>query len=230
AAAKLGKGSEKFAMHIKGVEMTGYDVRGLKTCALGYAVSRRGADHQRHGAYGPDLKGQVDRFKAEKGRGQLVIDGEDLYSIMDSLIICKFSRRIWDYEMYAKMYSLATGIPMTGEEMQRCGERISNLGKIYNLREGIGREEDTLPIRCMKDPIKSGIAKGSLVTQEELDLLLDDYYETRGWSKEGIPTNAKLKELGLMDYAEYLEDVKKAASKKKKDGKKKSSKKKKTKG
>jgi len=224
AAAKLGKGSEKFAMHIKGVEMTGYDVRGLKTCALGYAVSRRGADHQRHGAYGPDLKGQVDRFKAEKGRGQLVINGEDLYSVMDSLIICKFSRRIWDYESYAKMYTLATGIPMTAEEMRRCGERISNLGKIYNLREGIGRERDTLPIRCMTDPIKSGVAKGSLVTQEELDLLLDDYYETRGWSKEGIPSDAKLKELGLESYARYLKDLKKTDSKKK-SGKKKTTKK-----
>jgi aldehyde:ferredoxin oxidoreductase len=226
AAAKLGKGSEKFAMHIKGVEMTGYDVRGLKTCALGYAVSRRGADHQRHGAYGPDLKGQVDRFKAEKGRGKLVIDGEDLYSMMDSLIICKFSRGIWDYERYAKIYSLAIGIPMTAEDMRQCGERISNLGKIYNLREGIGREKDTLPIRCMTDPIKSGIAKGSLVTQEELDLLLDDYYETRGWSNEGIPSDAKLKELGLEEYAKYLKDLKKSAPKKK-SGKKKAARKKK---
>ncbi|TFG07790.1 aldehyde ferredoxin oxidoreductase, partial [Candidatus Thorarchaeota archaeon] len=226
AAAKLGKGSEKFAMHIKGVEMTGYDVRGLKTCALGYAVSRRGADHQRHGAYGPDLKGQVDRFKAEKGRGKLVMDGEDLYSVMDSLIICKFSRGIWDYERYAKMYSLAIGIPMTAEDMKQCGERISNLGKIYNLREGIGREKDTLPIRCMTDPIKSGIAKGSLVTQAELDLLLDDYYEMRGWSNEGIPSDAKLKELGLEEYAKYLKDLKKSAPKKK-SGKKKAARKKK---
>jgi aldehyde:ferredoxin oxidoreductase len=226
AAAKLGKGSEKFAMHIKGVEMTGYDVRGLKTCALGYAVSRRGADHQRHGAYGPDLKGQVDRFKAEKGRGKLVMDGEDLYSMMDSLIICKFSRGIWDYERYAKMYSLAIGIPMTAEDMRQCGERISNLGKIYNLREGIGREKDTLPIRCMTDPIKSGIAKGSLVTQDELDLLLDDYYETRGWSSEGIPSDSKLKELGLGEYAKHLKDLKKSASKEK-SSKKKSAKKKK---
>jgi aldehyde:ferredoxin oxidoreductase len=221
AAMKLGKGSEKFALHIKGVEMTGYDVRGLKTCALGYAVSRRGADHQRHGAYGPDLKGTVDRFKAEKGRGKLVLDGEDLYSVMDSLIICKFSRGIWDYESYAKMYSLAVGIPMTADEIRRCGERISNLGRIYNLREGIGRAKDNLPYRVMHDPIKSGVAKGSLVTQAELDLLLDDYYETRGWSKEGVPSAAKLKELGLDSYGEYLKDVKKAAPKKKSAAKKK---------
>lgn len=204
AAEKIGKGSESFAMHIKGVEMTGYDVRGLKTAALGYAVSRRGADHQRHGQYGPDLKGQVDRFKAEKGRGKLVMEGEDLYSVMDSLIVCKFSRGIWNYDDMAKLYTLVTGIQMTGEEIHLAGQRVSNLAKIYNLREGLGRADDNLPIRCMKDPIKSGVAKGSLVKQKELDLLLDDYYETRGWSKEGIPSKEKLKELGLSSYEKYV--------------------------
>ena len=204
AAEKIGKGSESFAMHIKGVEMTGYDVRGLKTAALGYAVSRRGADHQRHGQYGPDLKGQVDRFKAEKGRGKLVMEGEDLYSVMDSLIVCKFSRGIWNYDDMAKLYTLVTGIQMTGEEIHLAGQRVSNLAKIYNLREGLGRADDNLPIRCMKDPIKSGVAKGSLVKQKELDLLLDDYYETRGWSKEGVPTKEKLKELGLSSYEKYV--------------------------
>jgi len=209
AAEKIGRGSESFAMHIKGVEMTGYDVRGLKTAALGYAVSRRGADHQRHGQYGPDLKGQVDRFKAEKGRGRLVMEGEDLYSVMDSLILCKFSRGIWNYDDMAKMYTLVTGIPMTGKEIHLAGQRISNLAKIYNLREGLGRAADNLPIRCMKDPIKSGVAKGSLVKQKELDLLLDDYYETRGWSKEGIPTKEKLKELGLSSYEKYVTKMRK---------------------
>lgn len=204
AAEKIGKGSESFAMHIKGVEMTGYDVRGLKTAALGYAVSRRGADHQRHGQYGPDLKGQVDRFKAEKGRGKLVMEGEDLYSVMDSLIVCKFSRGIWNYDDMAKLYTLVTGIQMTGEEIHLAGQRVSNLAKIYNLREGLGRADDNLPIRCMKDPIKSGVAKGSLVKQKELDLLLDDYYETRGWSKEGVPSKEKLKELGLSSYEKYV--------------------------
>ncbi|MHA2394866.1 MAG: aldehyde ferredoxin oxidoreductase family protein, partial [Promethearchaeota archaeon] len=135
AAEKIGGGSEEFAMHIKGVEMTGYDVRGLKTCALGFAVSRRGADHQRHGSYGHDLSGKVDRFKVEKGRGKLVMNDEDNYCIFDSMILCKFNRGIWrGYDEIAQIYREVTGIPMTGEELHQAGERISNIGRIYNIR------------------------------------------------------------------------------------------------
>ncbi|MEE8182138.1 MAG: aldehyde ferredoxin oxidoreductase family protein [Candidatus Thorarchaeota archaeon] len=219
AAEKIGKGSETFAMHIKGVEMTGYDVRGLKTCALGYAVSRRGADHQRHGAYGPDLKGTVDRFSVDKGRGQLVIDGEDVYSVIDSLILCKFNRGIWNYDEMAQMYTHVTGLPMTGEKIRLAGERISNLARVYNIREGLGRADDNLPIRCMTDPIKSGVAKGSLVTRDELDILLDGYYESRGWTNEGVPTKAKMDELDLSEYYEYLEGVVKKPKARKAKGK-----------
>jgi len=220
ASEKIGKGSEAFAMHIKGVEMTGYDVRGLKTAALGYAVSRRGADHQRHGAYGPDLKGTVDRFKADKDRGPLVVDGEDLYSVMDSLILCKFNRGIWNYDEMAQMYTYVTGLPMTGKKIRQAGERISNLARIYNIREGLGRADDNLPIRCMKDPIKSGVAKGSLVTQKDLDILLDGYYEARGWTNKGVPTKAKIDELGLSEYYQYFKGLAKTpkAEKAEKEG------------
>jgi aldehyde:ferredoxin oxidoreductase len=109
----------------------------------------------------------------------------------------------------AKIYTLVTGISMTGDEMHLGGQRISNLAKIYNLREGLGRAEDNVPIRCMKDPIKSGVAKGSVVTQKELDILLDDYYETRGWTKEGVPTKEKMKELGLSSYDKYVSKMRK---------------------
>jgi aldehyde:ferredoxin oxidoreductase len=202
ASQKIGKGSDQFAMHIKGLEMTGYDVRGLKTCALGYAVSRRGADHQRHGSYGWDLGGKVDRFKAESGRGKLVMGDEDLYCVIDSMIICKFTRTIWQgYGDIAKVYSLVTGIPMTPEEMEKAGERISNLARLFNIREGMTRKDDTLPKRVMTDPIPSGVAAGSVTTQEDLDIMLDGYYDARGWTRAGVPTGAKLDELGLSSYA-----------------------------
>jgi len=201
AAERIGQGSGEFAMHIKGLEMTGYDVRGLKTCALGYAVSRRGADHQRHGSYGPDLAGKVDRFKAEKGRGKIVVNDEDNYCIYDSMILCKFSRGIWKgYDEIASVYTAVTGIPMTGEELRMAGERMSNLARLYNMREGLTRKDDSLPPRVMNLPIPDGVARGSLVTQEELDLLLDDYYEARGWTSDGVPKKKKLKELGLEEY------------------------------
>jgi aldehyde:ferredoxin oxidoreductase len=204
ASEKLGHGSEHYAMHIKGVEVTGYEIRGLKTCALGYAVSRRGADHQRHGSYGWDLGGKVDRFTVDKGRGKLVMGDEDTYCIFDSMILCKFTRRVWDFDRIAKVYALTTGITMTGDEIFQAGERMSNLARIYNIREGLTRKDDTLPPRVMTEPIPSGIAKGSFVSQEELDILLDGYYEARGWTKAGVPKKATIKKLGLMEYADLL--------------------------
>ena len=203
AAEILGGDSYKYANQIKGVEMTGYDVRGLKTAALGYAVSRRGADHQRHGSYGHDLTNKVDRYKAEPGRGKLVMDDEDLYCIFDSFIICKFTRGVWEgpYEELARTYSLVTGIPMTAEKMRTAGERMNNLARLLNIREGLTRKDDTLPWKTMNDPIPEGVAKGSFVSHDDLDLMLDAYYEARGWSSQGVPSMAKLEELGLSEYA-----------------------------
>ena len=209
AAEKIGGGAGKYAVHIKGVEMTGYDIRGLKTAALGYAVSFRGADHNRHGAYGPDVSGKVNRFKAEKGRGEIVKDTEDLYTVIDSIIVCKFSRGTYvkGYEDLAALYNAVTGIEMSPDELQRAGERINNLGRLINIREGLTRKDDTLPWKVMHVPIPDeGPSKGSFVSQEELDLLLDDYYEVRGWNKEGIPTIEKLKELGMEGLAYIVED------------------------
>ncbi|MFQ6077402.1 MAG: aldehyde ferredoxin oxidoreductase C-terminal domain-containing protein, partial [Candidatus Bathyarchaeia archaeon] len=149
-------------------------------------------------------KGTVDRFKAEKGRGKIVADMEDQYVIVDSAVLCKFSRGIWKwYDDVAKLYNLVTGFDMTPEEMNLVGTRVNTLARLYNIREGLTRKDDRVPIRVMKLPIPEGVAKGSYVSQEDLDLLLDDYYEYRGWDKDGIPTEATLKELGLEEYA-YL--------------------------
>jgi aldehyde:ferredoxin oxidoreductase len=204
AAKKIGKGAEKLAQHIKGLEVTGYDLRCLKTAALGFAVSFRGADHNRHGAYAFDVKGKVDRLKAEKGRGKLVRDMEDTYAVIDSLIICKFSRGTYykGLEEMAKLYNLVTGFEISGEELKRCGERINTVARLINIREGLGRKDDTLPWKVMNVPIPDeGPVQGAVVTQEELDLLLDDYFSSRGWTFEGVPTAAKLKELGMEGLA-----------------------------
>ncbi|HII86129.1 TPA: aldehyde ferredoxin oxidoreductase family protein [Candidatus Bathyarchaeota archaeon] len=200
AGQKIGKGAEKLAQHIKGLEVTGYDLRCLKTAALGFAVSFRGADHNRHGAYAFDVKGKVDRLKAEKGRGKLVRDMEDVYALIDSFIVCKFSRGTYYKELsdMARLYRFVTGIEMTAEELKKSGERINTVGRLINIREGLGREDDTLPWKVMNEPIPDeGPVKGSFVTQEELDLLLDDYYESRGWTLEGVPKREKLNELGM---------------------------------
>jgi len=209
AADKVGKGASKYAIHIKGVEMTGYDIRGLKTAALGYAVSFRGADHNRHGAYGPDVSGKVNRFKAEKGRGKLVKETEDLYTIIDSLIVCKFSRGTYfeGFKDLAALFSAVTGIEMSADDLRMAGERINNLGRLINIREGLTRKDDTLPWKVMHVPIPDeGVSKGSFVSQEELDLLLDDYYEVRGWTKEGVPTIEKLNGIGMEDLTYIVKD------------------------
>jgi aldehyde:ferredoxin oxidoreductase len=207
AAEKIGKNSIALAQQIKGLEVTGYDLRCLKTTALGFAVSFRGADHNRSGAYAIDLKGKVDRLKAEKGRGKLVKDSEDVYALIDSLIICKNAKGTLykELEDMAKLYSLVTGYDMTPEELSVAGERINTIAKLINLREGKTRQDDTLPWKVMNQPIPDdGPAKGAVVTQDELDLLLDDYYQARGWTLEGVPTKAKLKELGMEEYSSLI--------------------------
>ncbi|MCL2696226.1 MAG: aldehyde ferredoxin oxidoreductase C-terminal domain-containing protein, partial [Clostridiales bacterium] len=197
---------DHFAMHIKGLELTGYDIRGLKTAALGYAVSRRGGDHQRHGSYSWDLSGKVDRYSVDAGRGALVKGDEDFYAVIDSMIICKFTRTIWKdgYEEIAKVYSLVTGIPMTGEELRRAGERMSNLARVLNIREGLTRADDTIPPRISEDPIPEGVGKGASLSLAELDILLDGYYDARGWTEQGVPKPDKLAELNLENYAHIV--------------------------
>ena len=210
AAEKIGKGAVKYANHIKGLELPGYELRTLQTAALGFSVSFRGACHLRSGAYSPDVKGKVDRFKIEKGRGKIVMDGEDLYNVVDSLILCKFSRGVFyeGLDEMAKYYTLTTGIKMTSEELRQAGERINNLARLINIREGKGtREYDTLPPKIMSVPVPDeGVAKGAYVKKKEFDIGLDDYYEVRGWTKEGIPTVEKLEELGLNDLVYIVKE------------------------
>ena len=207
AAQKIGKDSDKLAQNIKGLEVTGYDLRCLKTAALGSAVSFRGADHSRSGAYMMDLSGKVDRFKAEKGRGKLVKDSEDVYALIDSLIVCKNAKGTFYKELadLAKLYTLVTGYEMTPQELSLAGERINNLARLINIREGLSRKDDTLPWKVMNQPIPDdGPAKGAVVTQDELNLLLDDYYEARGWTPRGVPTKDLLKKLGLEEFSSII--------------------------
>ncbi|HSV49128.1 MAG TPA: aldehyde ferredoxin oxidoreductase C-terminal domain-containing protein, partial [Candidatus Acidoferrales bacterium] len=208
AAEKIGKNSAQLAQHIKGLEVTGYDLRCLKTAALAAAVSFRGADHNRSGVYALDLKGKVDRTKAEKGRGKLVKDNENIFAVIDSLIVCKNSKGTFYKELadMAKLYSAVTGQEMTAQDIEAAGERINTLAKLINVREGLTRENDTLPWKVLNQPVTDdGPAKGAFVTQDELDLLLDDYYNARGWSVEGIPSASKLKELGLTEFQSIVE-------------------------
>jgi aldehyde:ferredoxin oxidoreductase len=208
AAEIIGGDAPKYACHIKGLELPGYDLRTLKTAALGFSVSFRGACHLRNGAYSPDVKGKVNRFKIEKGRGKIIVPDGHIYNVIDSLIVCKFSRGTYydGLKDLANYYTLATGIPMTAEELDKDGERIENLARLFNIREGKGtREYDTLPWKIKNAPVpEDGPAKGAVVSDEEFQVGLDDYYEARGWTMEGVPTVEKLNELGLGEYASIV--------------------------
>jgi aldehyde:ferredoxin oxidoreductase len=209
AAELIGGDAYKYACHIKGLELPGYDLRTLKTAALGFSVSFRGACHLRNGAYSPDVKGKVNRFKIEKGRGPIITKESYMYNIIDSLIVCKFSRGTYydGWKDLTNYYTMATGIPITEEEMIAAGDRIENLARLFNIREGKGtREYDDVPYKIKNYPVPDeGPAKGVCVSDEEMQLGLTDYYASREWTNEGIPTVEHLKKLGLDNYAQIAE-------------------------
>ena len=205
AAQKIGKESEKYAMHIKGLELPAYDVRGAKAHGLNYATAYNGADHNRGYAFqeifGDPIPEKVDRF-AIKGKGKLTKWNQDVRcATCDCPTLCAF---ILDMgitgiacQIIADLTTAATGIPFTAEEVQQVGERINNVARLFNGREGFSRKDDTFPKRLMTEPIKAGASAGQLISQADLDEMLDEYYAARGWDKDGNPTPAKLKELGL---------------------------------
>jgi len=124
---------------------------------------------------------------------------EDYVCIMDSLAICKFLRRCFEnfYTEVTQAYTIITGIDLSVNELKQAGERISNLKKAFNIREGWTRQDDSLPSRVMNDPIPDGVAKGSVTTKKELDMMLNAYYKARGWTQSGFITTKKIQELEL---------------------------------
>ncbi len=206
ASEHTGKGSEHYAMHIKGLEMPGYDVRSLKTFAMGLAVGTRGGCHNRSLAYEADIKGEVDRFTADSSRGAIARDKENFAAILDSLVLCKFIRNAFDdfYEDVARLYNMVTGLDLTAAELKAVGERVWNLKKAFNIREGWTRADDWLPDRVLMDPVPDGPSKGSFVTADELNMMIDSYYVARGWTPEGLIPREKLIELGLGDIADDI--------------------------
>ena len=209
ASEILGKGSDKFAIHVKGLELPAYDIRGIKGMALAIAVSYRGACHVTAGVYGTELTGKwwkfegIDRLSAEN-KGFEVKTHEDLMQVYDATGICKFSRHMFFLEGIPELLKAVTGIQFHNSDLMIIGERIYNIARAFNVREGFSRKDDTLPWRITHEPIPKGKSAGSYVKPEELEHMLDEYYQARGWSKEGIPTKVKLVSLDLEEIAEEI--------------------------
>ncbi|MBZ4653060.1 MAG: Aldehyde ferredoxin oxidoreductase [Peptococcaceae bacterium] len=201
ASERIGKGSNEFAIHVKGLELAGHTARGLKGMGLGYAVSSRGGSHQdtRPGA---ERSGKLDRAVIE-GKPEHVLKNQRMTAIGDSLILCRRHAEPFfgEYlsEKYVELINLLTGFNLDLDELNMIADRIYTLERMFNCREGITRKDDILPPRFTKEPIPDGPSKGMFIRPEELDMMLDEYYSLRGWDiKTGIPTQEKLIELGLV--------------------------------
>jgi len=187
-------GSEAFAMHVKGLEMPAYHPNAAKGMALGYAISERGACHLR-GAPLTEVLGGADPLSIA-GKAQLFRDHQAESALWNSAVLCCFpsfgmsSKELW------QLVNAATGFDYaTVREFEMVGERINTLARVFNVREGLARSQDTLPARNLAQPLQgSGPAKGHVV---ELDPMLDEYYSLMGWDQNGVPTQAQLKELEL---------------------------------
>jgi aldehyde:ferredoxin oxidoreductase len=199
AATQLGEEALSWAIQVKGMELPGYEPRSLKTMALGLAVSPRGACHNRSGAYEADFSGQVDRFRADSGRGAIVAASEDFAAVLDSLIICKFLRKCFSdfYPEAAELLSKVTGWSYSDIELRQIGERINNLKKLFNQRQDWQPGDDWLPPRLLNEPLPTGVAKGISLTATELHEMIQGYYKARGWDENGFIPEAKRRELNL---------------------------------
>lgn len=186
----------EISMSVKGQSIPAYDPRGIQGIGLGYATSNRGACHLRGYTVASEIAGipePTDRLEA-KGKGELLKVFQDLLAFSDSMNICKFSSFSENAEHYAEQYSSMTGIPMTAEDVMLAGERIYNLERYYNNLAGFNkREDDFLPKRFTEEPA-SGNSSGHV---SRMDIMLDEYYEVRGW-KDGVVPTEKLIELGII--------------------------------
>lgn len=201
ASQIVGQGSDAWAMQVKGLEMPGYEPRSLKTMALGLAVSTRGACHNRSSAYEADFSAKVDRLAVDDQRGRIAAEGEDFSAVLDSLIWCKFLRKAFDdlYEESAEIYTHITGWDMSADDLRLAGERINNLKKQFNIREGWRRADDTLPPRVFQETLPTGAVAGVGLDKQDLDMMIQGYYRARGWRKDGTIPAGKIRELGLDD-------------------------------
>lgn len=199
AAERIGGEAFRFAMQVKGLELAAYDPRGAKGMGVGYATSPRGGCHER-GHVTRETFGAppvIDRLSTI-GKGTVVKEAQDETAVLDALGMCVFPPHQGGMDMaeIAELASYAIGKTFDPEELMMTGARICNLERLFNIREGFTREDDTLPRRLLEEPMPDGSAKGHLV---ELETLLDDYYRVRGWDGEGIPTKEMLDRLGLTE-------------------------------
>jgi aldehyde:ferredoxin oxidoreductase len=189
-------GDPSIAMSVKGQSVPAYDPRGLKGMGLAYATSNRGACHLRGYTTASEIVGVPEKTDplAWRGKGKLLKLFQDFQALSDSLGVCKFSTFAENPDHYAAQYAAVVGLPMDADAILTIGERIYNLERHYNNLAGFGEGADVLPARFLNEPSQSPASKGHVC---ELNEMLEEYYEARGWVK-GVVPEAKLKALGII--------------------------------
>jgi aldehyde:ferredoxin oxidoreductase len=205
AASKIvGQNSDKFAAHVKGLELPGYEPRTLQAMALGLAVNARGADHNRSGAYEADLSGAHDRLAGGEPHVAGAIETENRAAVMDSLILCKFLRGVFadPFPDWAELLRHVTGWDVDADELTTTARRIVLAKRLFNLREGWTREEDWLPDRFLSESLELESGRTATLTATRLEAMISSYYRGRGLEETGVPSPGTVNELslhGLMD-------------------------------
>jgi aldehyde:ferredoxin oxidoreductase len=189
-------GHPELSMTVKKQEIPAYDPRAVQGIGLNYATSNRGGCHVRGYTISPEVLGvpiKVDKDTLD-GKPDLVALFQNLTAAVDSSGSCLFTTFGIGGDEYAEMITALTGLSYTTADFIKVGERIYNLERLFNLRAGLSKADDTLPPRLLSEPILTGASKGSV---SRLPEMLPAYYETRGWDKDGVPTKKRLKELAL---------------------------------
>ena len=189
----------KLVYAVKRLELPAHSARALKGMSIGYATATRGGSHHDTRPTPQYAQGFDRRSPADKPA--FAVRSQHFTAVGDSLVLCRFTAErgfgLFLDEPYARMVRAVTGWDVTVEELERAGERIVNLERLFNVREGARRAQDTLPWRVMHEPIPEGPSAGAYCPPDELSAMLDAYYALRGWDADGIPTASRLSTLDL---------------------------------
>ncbi|MFX1578994.1 MAG: aldehyde ferredoxin oxidoreductase family protein [Promethearchaeota archaeon] len=208
ATHKLGTEAEAIGVHVKGLESPAWGPRGIPGMGLALATANCGGSHERAWTVGYEIDGEgpegesLERTALDK-KAKVVIWEQDMISALSCLVVCEFPRNALDATVWSKLIQSATGWDVSPEDLFKTGERVWNLGRVLNIREGLNRSDDRLPTR-FSEPLPSGPTSGHAITNEDLKSMLDDYYSLRGWSEVGVPTPRTLRRLSVDELVKEL--------------------------
>jgi aldehyde:ferredoxin oxidoreductase len=190
----------KIVYAVKRLELPAHSARALKGMSIGYATATRGGSH--HDTRPTPQYAQGYERRSADGKPEFAVRSQHFTAVDDSLVVCRFTSErgfgLYVDEPYARMLRAVTGWDVSAEELERVGERVINLERLFNVREGVRRKDDVLPWRVMHEPIPDGPSAGMYCPPEELSMMLDRYYSLRGWDQDGVPTRERLSALELL--------------------------------